>query len=117
MTDYPLTVSITGGPTPSSIKVTGQDGEPIKGIRAISFNAAVNEIPSATLDIISPTLSLWEINACVPLDQLVTIAKAHGYLLVPDEPSHVQLNYDTLRQLARMHGYDLVNAVGFHEEP
>lgn len=117
MNDYPLSISITGGPKPDSYKVTTQDGEPINGIRSITFNAAYNEAPTATLDIICPNLSLWEINACVPLDQLITIAKAHGYLLIPDEPSHVQLNYQTLRQLARMQGYDLVNAVGFHEEP
>jgi hypothetical protein len=117
MRDYPLTVSITGGPKPGSYEVRTHEGQAIQGIRAINFNVEYDQVPKATLDIISPTLSLWEISACVPLDQLITLAKAHGYLLVPDEPSHVQLNYSTLRQLVRMQGYDLVNADGFHEEP
>jgi hypothetical protein len=117
MSKHPMTISITGGPKPESYEVKTVEGETIKGIRSIEFTAGTNEVPTATLNIICPNMSLWEVNASVPLDQLITLAKAHGYLLVPDAQAYSTLNYATLRSFVRLHGYDLISCDGFHEEP
>ena len=117
MSETPLSISIAGGPKPDSYTVTTKEGHPINGIRSIDFHIEYDQVPTATLNIICPNMSLWEVNASIPIDQLITLAKAHGYLLVPDEPMHTKLNYSTLRQLARLQGYDLISCDGFHEEP
>ena len=117
MSKNPLTISITGGPNPDSYKVTTAEGESIKGIRSIDFHVDATGVPTATLNIICPNMSLWEVNASIPLDQLITLAKAHGYLLVPDVQAYTSLNYATLRSFVRLHGYDLISCDGFHEEP
>ena len=85
MTHRPMSVSIIGGHNPSSYKVTTSDGAVIPSIRSIDFHVDVDSIPTATLGIISAGMSLWEVAACVPQDQLETLALAHGYKLVPIE--------------------------------
>lgn len=89
MTSSPLSVTITGGANPSSYRVTTAGGATIHGIRSIDFHAETNEVPSATLSLICPNMSLWEINASIPLGQLELLAEAHGYKLVPIEECRV----------------------------
>lgn len=117
MSDNPLSISIAGGPKPDSYTVTTKEGHPINGIRSIDFHIEYDQVPTATLNIICPNMSLWEVNASIPLDQLITLAKAHGYLLVPDVQAYTSLNYATLRSFVRLHGYELISCDGFHEEP
>jgi hypothetical protein len=85
MTHKPMSVSIIGGHNPNSYRVTTSDGAVIPSIRSIDFHVDVDSIPTATLGIVSAGMSLWEINASVPYDQLKLLAHAHGYKLVPIE--------------------------------
>lgn len=121
MRDYPLSVSITGDGKPSSFKVTTKDGEQIQGVAGINFHVATNEMPVATIELICPEVGLENVQAEVPFDQLERLARAHGFLLIPEmNAAQLKLSFPSLQSYVRGHGYEVIKTDGpdgFFEEP
>lgn len=121
MSDYPLSVSITGDGKPSTFKVTTQDGTELKGITAIHFDVSIDQMATATIDLYAPSISLSAVQAQVPFDQLEQVARAHGFLLIPEmNAAQLKLSFPSLQSYVRGHGYELIKTDGpdgFYEEP
>lgn len=119
--DYPMSVSITGGATPQSYKITDSKGNEIKNITGIQFQVAVDELATATINFYHPSVSVENVQAYVPFDQLMSLAMTHGFVLVPEENSQQnKMAYDSLQRFVRSHGYELVkgdSSEPFFEEP
>ena len=121
MNDYPLSVSITGDGKPTSFRVTTKDGTELQGVTAIHFDVSIDQPATATIDLICPSLSLTAVQAQVPFDQLEQLARAHGFLLIPEmNAAQLKLSYPSLQSYVRGHGYELIKTDGpdgFYEEP